>query len=57
MYGEWRYSSTTPDLGVRWEAGWTPEPVWTLLWSKDKFLAPARNQTPAIQPAAHRYID
>jgi hypothetical protein len=31
-------------------------PVWTP-WSTEKFLAPARNQTPADQPIARRYAD
>jgi hypothetical protein len=31
-----------------YEAGWAPEPVWTLWWKK-KFPAPF------IQPAAQRY--
>jgi hypothetical protein len=34
------------------EAWWTPEPVW-VLWSKEKSLAPAGNQTPPIQARAH----
>jgi hypothetical protein len=33
-----------------------PEPVWTL-WSRAKFLSPARNWIPAIQLIAHFYID
>jgi hypothetical protein len=33
------------------EAGWAPEPVWTL-WRKEKSLTPLGNQTVAVQPAA-----
>jgi hypothetical protein len=38
------------------EPGWAPEQVW-MLWSTEKCLAPARNQTLAIQPIVHRYTD
>jgi hypothetical protein len=27
---------------IGWEAGWAPEPVWTL-WTTEKILASARN--------------
>jgi hypothetical protein len=41
--------------GTHWiESWWAPEPVWTL-WSTDKSLAPAGNQTPAVQSVARRY--
>lgn len=33
---------------IQQEAGWAPEPVW-ILWSTEKFLAPARNWNPATQ--------
>jgi hypothetical protein len=38
------------------EAGWAPEPVWTL-WSWEESLAPVGNRIPAVQPVAHRYTD
>jgi hypothetical protein len=38
-----------PPVPIGDDTGWTPESVWTL-WSREKSLAPARNQTPAIQP-------
>jgi hypothetical protein len=63
-YEEWRYSSTILDFRTKWgflgkqptapighKAGWTPEPVWTLC-RREKYLAPAENQTLAIQPVA-----
>jgi hypothetical protein len=28
-----------------------------MLWSKETFLAPARNRTLAVQPLAHRYTN
>jgi hypothetical protein len=37
------------------EAGWAPEPVWTL-W-REKPLTPARNRTPVVQPVTRRYTD
>jgi hypothetical protein len=30
------------------EAGWAPEPVWTL-WSKEKYFGPSGNGTSAVQ--------
>jgi hypothetical protein len=38
------------------EAGWVPEPAWTL-WNIEKSLAPAGNRTPAIQLVARHYTD
>jgi hypothetical protein len=44
--GEWRYSSTIftsaldggePPAPIGYEAGWAPEPVWTL-WIREKSL-------------------
>jgi hypothetical protein len=40
-----------PPVPIRQEAGWAPEPVWTL-WSKEKYLSPARNRTLDFQPVA-----
>jgi hypothetical protein len=38
-------------VSIEWEAGWAPESVW-MLWSKEKYLAPVGNRTPAVQPTA-----
>jgi hypothetical protein len=40
-----------PAVPIGQEAGWAPEPVWTL-WRGEKCLASAENRTPAIQPVA-----
>jgi hypothetical protein len=34
---------------IGYEAGWAPEPVWTL-WSGEKSLTLAENRTTAVQP-------
>jgi hypothetical protein len=49
-------SGKEPPVPMEQEAGWAPEPAWTL-WSKEKCLSPAGNRTPAVQPVAHRYTD
>jgi hypothetical protein len=36
------------------EAGWAPEPIWTL-WSTEKSLAPSGNWTTAVQLLARHY--
>jgi hypothetical protein len=44
---------------IRYEAGWAPEPVWTL-WRINKFLAPAGNLTPdflTVHPVSCRPAD
>jgi hypothetical protein len=33
-----------PLILIGWEAGWTPEPVWTR-WLTEKFRAPAGTRT------------
>jgi hypothetical protein len=45
-----------PPVPIVYEAGWAPEPVWTLR-SGEKSLAPAGNQIPAVQLVACRYTD
>jgi hypothetical protein len=49
-------SRKEPLVPIGQETGWAPEAVWEL-WSREKFLAPAWNRTPAVQPVAHRYTD
>jgi hypothetical protein len=44
-------SGMGPPVPIILEAGWASEPVWTL-WSREKALVYAGNQTPAIQPVA-----
>jgi hypothetical protein len=43
-------------MPIAWEARWAPEPVCTL-WSREKYVAPAGNRTPAVEPVARRYTD
>jgi hypothetical protein len=44
-----------PPVSIEKEAGWAPQPVWTL--SREKSLAPAWNRTPAAHPVARCYTD
>jgi hypothetical protein len=62
---EWRCSSTILDLGGEWLASHpgrfipgerAPGTHWTL-WSRQKSLASARNQIPAVQPVGRFYTD
>jgi hypothetical protein len=41
-------------IPIRWDAGWAPDPVWTL-WKREKCIALAGNGTPAAQSLACRY--
>jgi hypothetical protein len=59
--GEWSASRPgrfthhkDPPVSTGQEAGWIPEPVWTLR-EVENVLASAGNRTPGIQPVAHRY--
>jgi hypothetical protein len=61
--GEWstsrpsRFISRVKNLSThRIEAGWAPDPVWTL-WKRVIFLSPLGNGTPAVQTAGRRYVD
>lgn len=48
-----------PKVPTEYEAGWTPESVWTL-WKKEKFLTPAGNETAIPQsssPQASHYTN
>jgi hypothetical protein len=41
---------------IGWEAGWVSETVW-MLWSREEFLTPAGNRTPAIHPVSRLCTD
>jgi hypothetical protein len=43
-----------PQVSTDEEAGWAPEPVWTL-WRSEKYISSGGYQTPAVQPVAHHY--
>jgi hypothetical protein len=45
-----------PPVPTGQEAGWTPEPVWSL-WSRAEPLAHIENRTSAFELAASRYAD
>jgi hypothetical protein len=62
--GEWsasRPGRLTPverAPGTHWTGDWVGSRagLWTL-WSREKSLTLARNQTPDVQPVARRYTD
>jgi hypothetical protein len=54
--GQLHASAALPLVPIVLEAEWTPEPV-SMLWSREKSLASARNQTLVIQPVACHYIN
>jgi hypothetical protein len=45
-----------PPVPIVLGAGWAPKPVWTL-WSKEKTLVHAGNQTLVPQLVGRRYTD
>jgi hypothetical protein len=45
-----------PSLLFEEAVGWALESVW-MVWSKEKYLALAGNQTPTIHPVTCRYTD
>jgi hypothetical protein len=62
--GEWMYNSffltsvsfklqKSPPVSIGYDAGWTPEPLWTL-WNRIK-SASTENRTPTFQPVARRH--
>jgi hypothetical protein len=59
--GEWSASCLgrfTPGeiIPGTYEAGWVPEPVWTLCRG-EKYHVQAGIRTPAVEPVACRYTD
>jgi hypothetical protein len=48
--------SKEPPITIGTEAGWTPEPEWTL-WRKEQSLAPAGNRTSTVQLESHHYTN
>jgi hypothetical protein len=43
--------------GTNWIGGWVGLRAGPDAVSREKFLAPAENRTPAVQSVAHRYTD
>jgi hypothetical protein len=56
MPGQLHALGKEPPVPIVQEAGWAPEPAWTL-WSGEKSLSSARERTSAIQFKAHRYTN
>jgi hypothetical protein len=52
--GQFHARAALPPVPIGQDAGWAPEPVWTL-WRREKSLAPAGNR--AVYPVARRYTD
>jgi hypothetical protein len=44
-----------PPVSIGQEAGWAPQPVWTL-WTKGKSLAPVANRSPIFGQPAHGLV-
>jgi hypothetical protein len=54
--GHFTSEETVPPVPIGQEAGWAPEPVWTL-WSREKSFDSAGYQTSAVRPVPRRYTD
>jgi hypothetical protein len=55
--GEWsatRPGRALPPVPIVQEAGWTPEPIWTMRL-EEKSFAPAGDRTPIIQAVVRHY--
>jgi hypothetical protein len=54
--GQLHGPAALPSVPTGQEAGWAPEPIWTL-WSREKSLSPNGNRNQALQPVARQYTD